>query len=73
VNNWFNNITNPSESDTNLQNEILSVLGSFEYSYGKYLSDVDVAYLFKRIDELDEKQKDEEKKKKKDIIIIITF
>jgi hypothetical protein len=57
VDNWFNNIPNPSESDTNLRNDIISMLGSFEYSYGKYLSDV--ASIFKRMDVINEKEKEE--------------
>jgi hypothetical protein len=35
------------------------MLGSFEYSYGIYLSDV--AYIFKRYDESDEKEKEKDK------------
>jgi hypothetical protein len=61
VNSWFNNITTPSESDTNLKNEILSMLGSFEFNYGQYLWYV--GYIFKHKDELTEKKKDEERKK----------
>jgi hypothetical protein len=61
---WFSKIPNQSLSDTELRNDIISVLGSFEFSYGKYLSDV--AYLFKRMDEMNEKKKDKEKEKEKD-------
>jgi hypothetical protein len=62
VDSWFNTITNRSESDTNLKNNILSMLGSFEYSYGKYL--LDVADIFKRKDESDEEEKEKDKIKR---------
>jgi hypothetical protein len=69
IDNWFNTITNPSELDTNLKNNIFSMLGSFEYSYGKYLSDV--ADIFKRYDESNEKKKEKEIDRKKRIQMLI--
>jgi hypothetical protein len=45
VDNCFNNITKLTESNINLKNDILSMLGSFEYSYGKYLSDIADIYI----------------------------
>jgi hypothetical protein len=54
VNDLFNNISNPSVSDTKLKKEIISMLGSFEFSYGKYLSDV--ASIFKRMDDINKEK-----------------
>jgi hypothetical protein len=53
VDNWFRNINNPDESNKNLKSNILRMLESFEYSYGKYLSDV--ADIFRCKDAVDEK------------------
>jgi hypothetical protein len=61
VNNWLNNIPNPSVSDTDLKKEIISVIWSFEFSYGKYLSEV--LPIFKRIDDMNKEKQDKEKKK----------
>jgi hypothetical protein len=40
------------------------MLGSFEFSYGKYLSDA--AFLFKRMDEMNKEKKDKEKEIEKE-------
>jgi hypothetical protein len=59
VDDWFRNIFKPTKSDINIKNDVPSMLGSFEYSYGKYLSDV--ADIFRRKYVEDEKEKEKKR------------
>jgi Asp-tRNA(Asn)/Glu-tRNA(Gln) amidotransferase C subunit len=51
---WFNKIDNPTSSNTEQKNDIIDMLSFFEFSYGRYLSDV--SKLFEQMDEVSEKQ-----------------
>jgi hypothetical protein len=55
VNDRFNKIDNPTSLYTEQKNDIIVLLSFFDYSYGKYLSDI--SELFEQMDELLEKQK----------------
>jgi hypothetical protein len=52
---WFNKIDNQTSLNTEQKNDIDEMLSFFEYSYGRYFSDIST--IFEQMDELSEKQK----------------
>jgi hypothetical protein len=54
VDGWFDKIDNPTSLNPEQKNDIIDMLSFFEFSYGRYLSDVSM--IFERMYELREKR-----------------
>jgi hypothetical protein len=54
ISDWFNKIDNPTLLHTEQKNDIIYMLSFFEFSYGRYLSDISM--IFEQIDEEREKR-----------------
>jgi hypothetical protein len=53
IDGWFNKIDNPTSLNTEQKNVIIDLLSFFEFSYGRYLSDISM--IVEQMDELREK------------------